>query len=107
MYYADYNILYGYKVAILPTLYNNMQDNFLERFDLMKHRKSKVNLQEEALLQELQRTKIALETAYSNFENSLDPDLIDAYIYEVNAAHKRYTFLLNQVKALSDESLLL
>ena len=82
-----------------------MQDNFLERFDLMKHRKSKVNLQEEALLQELQRTKIALETAYSNFENSLDPDLIDAYIYEVNAAHKRYTFLLNQVKALSDESI--
>lgn len=70
----------------------------------MKHHKRKINLQEEALLQEIQRTKIALETAYSNFENSLDPDLIDSYIYEVNAAHKRYTFLINQVKALTDES---
>lgn len=70
----------------------------------MKHRKRKINLQEEALLQEIQRTKIALETAYNNFENSIDPDLIDSYIYEVNAAHKRYTFLMNQMKALSDET---
>ncbi len=80
---------------------------FGERFDSMKHHKRKINPQEEALLQEIQKTKIALETAYSNFENSLDPDLIDAYIYEVNAAHKRYNFLLNQVKALSDESIAL
>lgn len=71
----------------------------------MKHKK-KVNLQEEALLQEIERTKIALETAYSNFENSLDPDLIDSYIYEVNAVQKRYKFLLRQIKSLESQNCL-
>ena len=72
----------------------------------MKHHKRKISLQEEELLQEIQKTKIALETAYSNFENSLDPDMIDAYIYEVNAAHKKYSFLINQIKTLSDDSVI-
>lgn len=69
----------------------------------MKHKK-KVDLQEETLLREIQRTKLALETAYSNFENSLDPDLIDSYIYEVNAVQKRYKFLLKQVKNTDGEN---
>lgn len=69
----------------------------------MKHKK-KVDLQEETLLREIQRTKLALETAYSNFENSLDPDLIDSYIYEVNAVQKRYKFLLKQVKTADGEN---
>ena len=66
----------------------------------MKRNKKNVNLQEEELIKEIQRTKMALETAYSNFENCLDPDLIDSYIYEVNAVQKRYKFLLKQVKIL-------
>ena len=70
----------------------------------MKHHKRKISLQEEALLEEIQKTKIALETAYSNFENSLDPELIDAYIYEMNAAHKKYSFLISQIKTLSNQS---
>lgn len=69
----------------------------------MKWNKKRVNLQEESLLNEIQRTKLALETAYSNFENCLDPDLIDSYIYEVNAVQKRYKFLLKQVKSLDGE----
>ena len=30
-----------------------------------------------------------------------DPDLIDCYIYEVNAVMKRYRYLLNQAAALT------
>lgn len=56
-----------------------------------------------ALLNEIQRTKLALESAYSNFENVVDPDLIDCYIYEVNAVQKRYKFLLRQAKMLEDD----
>lgn len=70
----------------------------------MKRNKKKEVLPEEALIQEIQRTKLALETAYSNFENSLDPDLIDSYIYEVNAVQKRYKFLLKQVKILDTKN---
>lgn len=52
------------------------------------------------LLGDIEKTKIALESAYSNFENVLDPDLIDCYIYELNAMQKRYKFLLKQAKKL-------
>ena len=52
------------------------------------------------LLYDIDKTKNALDTAYSNFENVVDPDLIDCYIYEVNAVQKRYKFLLDQARRL-------
>ena len=54
----------------------------------------------EQLLSDLKQTKTALEDAYSNFEQVVDPDLVDSYIYEVNAVQKRYHFLLKQVQML-------
>lgn len=70
----------------------------------MKHFKKRISPEQEALMAEIKQTKLALETAYSNFENSIDPDLIDSYIYEVNAVQKRYKFLLKQVKNLDREN---
>lgn len=54
----------------------------------------------EQLLTDLRLTKTALDDAYTNFENVVDPDLVDSYIYEVNAVQKRYHFLLKQVQLL-------
>lgn len=54
----------------------------------------------EQLLTDLKLTKTALDDAYSNFEQAVDPDLVDSYIYEVNAVQKRYQFLLKQVQLL-------
>lgn len=54
----------------------------------------------EQLLTDLKLTKTALDDAYSNFEQVVDPDLVDSYIYEVNAVQKRYHFLLKQVQML-------
>lgn len=54
----------------------------------------------EQLLSDLKLTKIALDDAYSNFENVVDPDLVDSCIYEVNAVQKKYHFLLKQVQLL-------
>ncbi len=51
------------------------------------------------LINEINKTKLALESAYSNFENVVDPDLIDSCIYELNAIQNRYHFLLKQAKA--------
>lgn len=70
----------------------------------MKTLGKKVSPQYEELLLEIQKTKIAMDTAYSNFENVLDPDLIDSYIYELNAAQERYKFLIRQAKALNGEA---
>ena len=54
----------------------------------------------EQLLTDLKLTKTALDNAYSNFDQAVDPDLVDSYIYEVNAVQKRYHFLLKQVQLL-------
>ena len=54
----------------------------------------------EQLLSDLKLTKTALDDADSNFEQVVDPDLVDSYIYEVNAVQKRYHFLLKQVQML-------
>lgn len=53
------------------------------------------------LLQEIEKVKLEMETAYSNFQNVMDPDLIDCCIYESNAAQKKYHFLLKQLKGVS------
>ena len=60
--------------------------------------RSKKPVQNTALLAEIAKTKLELETAYSNFENVVDPDLIDCSIYEVNAIQQRYKYLLKQLK---------
>ena len=54
------------------------------------------------LLDDLKRTKSDLELAYSNFQNVLDPDLIDSCIYQVNAVQMRYKFLLGRVKQMEN-----
>ncbi len=51
------------------------------------------------LIDEINKTKIAMEAAYSNFQNVVDPDLIDSCIYEMNAVQNRYRFLLKQAKS--------
>lgn len=69
----------------------------------MKLSKKKIPTPYDNLLCEIEKTKLAMDTAYSNFENVLDPELIDSYIYELNAAQERYRFLIRQAKMLSGE----
>ncbi len=61
----------------------------------------------EDLLEDLKKTRYALEVAYSGFDNVTDPDLIDCYIYQVNAILKRYKFLLQKISTKEDKNLLL
>ncbi|PXV91832.1 uncharacterized protein DUF2508 [Lachnotalea glycerini] len=50
------------------------------------------------LLSDLAKIQNDLDIAYSNFENVVDPDLIDSCIYELNAVQKKYKFLYERVK---------
>ena len=61
----------------------------------------------EDLLEDLKKTRYALEVAYSGFDNVTDPDLIDCYIYQVNAILKRYKFLLEKISLKEENDLLL
>ncbi|MBQ6888017.1 MAG: YaaL family protein [Lachnospiraceae bacterium] len=54
-----------------------------------------------SILDDLERTRLDLEMAYSGFDNVTDPDLIDCYIFEVNAVLKRYKYLLAQAAKMN------
>lgn len=56
----------------------------------------------ELLIKEINQTKVAMESANSNFDYAVDPDLIDCYIFEVNSVHKRYKHLLDRAKELEN-----
>lgn len=64
-------------------------------------RKKEQTVQNPLLMREIEKVKLEMDTAYENFQNVMDPDLIDCYIYESNAAQKRYHFLLKQLKETS------
>ena len=56
---------------------------------------------------ELEKTRFALDMAYAGFNDAVDPDLIDSYIYEINALQKKYKYLseLATKEALSSPAL--
>lgn len=53
------------------------------------------------LLDDLEKARYDLALAYDNFQNAMDPDLIDCCIYQVNALQMRYKFLLTKAKQLN------
>lgn len=52
----------------------------------------------EHILNELEKSRIRMNVAFSNFEAVVDPDLIDYYIYKAKAEEHHYQFLLRQLK---------
>lgn len=69
-------------------------------FKKEKEKQKPVSFEEQYLLEEIAMTKNAIETAYSNFDNAVEPDLIDCYIYQLNSEQKRYKYLLERAKAI-------
>ncbi|GHU64532.1 hypothetical protein FACS189418_9070 [Clostridia bacterium] len=61
-------------------------------------RRKQINYNKKKLLSEIEEVKSALDLARNNFEQVLDPELIDCYIYELNAAQLRYQSLLKTAK---------
>lgn len=49
-----------------------------------------------SIQEELDKTRYALEIAYAGFDNAIEPDMIDCYIFEINALLKKYKFLSDQ-----------
>lgn len=43
----------------------------------------------------IEKTRRALNDAYAGFDNAVDVDMIDSYIYEINSLQKRYKHLTN------------
>ncbi len=56
------------------------------------------------LLDDIEKARYDLALAYDNFENAMEPDLIDCCIYQVNALQMRYKFLLTKAKQFNENS---
>ena len=60
---------------------------------------------EDSLRRDLLLAKWELDNAYAGFDYVTDPDLVDCYIYQLNAAMKRYEYLLGKFSELQKEIL--
>jgi len=76
-----------------------MRTNFMFR---IRERQSVLSLENQELMAEIRRTRHKMEYVRSQFEEVVDPTLIDCYIYELNAAQLRYQFLLRRFKLLEE-----
>lgn len=52
-----------------------------------------LDLEPSDLRKDMEKTRKALETAYSGFNNCTDFDLIDGYVYEINALQRKLSHL--------------
>lgn len=50
------------------------------------------------LMETMNATQTQLRQAYVGFNNARDEDLIDSYVFEINALQARYNYLLRQFK---------
>lgn len=52
------------------------------------------------LIRSLSLTRTLINQAYSGFNTASDSDLIESYVFEINALQARYNYLLRRVKDL-------
>ena len=55
------------------------------------------------LLGELSEMRVALANAYLRFNTTTEPELVDACVYEINAAQSRCNYLLRAIKERGGE----
>lgn len=72
-------------------------------------KKESVNVIEEdytpvSLMDSIEKTRMALDIAYAGFDNAVEIDLIDSYIYEINSLQKRYKHLTDLAAAADPEN---
>lgn len=58
--------------------------------------------EKKTLAEGLAQTKLQINQAYLCFNSADDPDLIDSYVYEINALQARYNYLLRRMKELEE-----
>ncbi len=69
----------------------------MRKIDLL-HRPVASDPKLQELFTELSDTRFALAQAYVRFDNTTEPELVDACIFELNALQSRYGYLLRLVK---------
>ena len=58
------------------------------------------NTERTQLMQSLSHTRVLINQAYSGFNTACDQELIESYVFEINALQSRYSYLLRRIKEL-------
>lgn len=69
-------------------------------FTLLRRRTDPREEARRTVAQCLTQTRRQIAQAYQGFNAVRDPDLIESYVYEINALQSRYSYLLRQMKEL-------
>ena len=71
-------------------------------FTWKKKRNTVRDQERRTLLEGLSQTRLLIAQAYSGFNTAHDPDLIESYVFEINALQARYSYLLRRVNELDE-----
>ena len=66
----------------------------------LRRRPSPRDTERRELIASLASTRTLINQAYGSFNNVSDSDLIESYVFEINALQARYNYLLRRVKEL-------
>lgn len=78
----------------------NTVEQAVYRFKPGARRESPVQEERRELLESMADTRRRLSQAYQGFNSHSDPDLVESYVYEINALESRYSYLVRRMKDL-------
>ena len=58
------------------------------------------NSERAQLMQTLADTRVLINQAYSGFNTARDHELVESFVFEINALQSRYSYLLRRIKEL-------
>ena len=75
-----------------------------ERTFTLPRRAAATNPERDQLMQSLAHTRVLINQAYSGFNTAKDQELVESFVFEINALQCRYSYLLRRIKELEAES---
>lgn len=70
----------------------------------LPRRTATANPERDQLLQSLAHTRVLINQAYSGFNTAKDQELVESFVFEINALQCRYSYLLRRIKELEAET---
>ena len=70
------------------------------RTPLFRRHPTPRDMERRELMASLASTRTLINQAYGSFNSVSDGDLIESYVFEINALQARYNYLLRRVKEL-------
>lgn len=69
-------------------------------FHFSRRARSPRDSEREQLMQTLADTRVLINQAYSGFNTAKDHELVESFVFEINALQSRYSYLLRRIKEL-------